>query len=297
METTARTRSRVLMTCVFPPDAADEEATDRPPRRRPTTTTTTTTTPPSDDGPACDNDQRDGAETDVDCGGGTCDPCRLGRDCEIDGDCESGLCDGVCRRVVARAHHHRKNARARRAWNSYHPTSARRIPADCRAAASVMNEMCLGDGTCGTDENAGNCYPTKTAPTTAEPFAVYRALWWGGKSKKKGNAMPGYGIALLVLFLLSLACLCCCFVAYALRNPSRNRTDVKPRNLEPMKGRRGSKHRRRSHHAICRATTSTRRRPTRPRSRCILSRSPRSSRGLRTSRPSGAAGARPSGIP
>ena len=117
-----------------------------------------------------------------------------------------------------------------------------------RCAAFVMNEMCLGDGTCGTDQNAGNCVRQRRRLQEGEPFAVYRALPGSGGKKKKSGAMPGWAIALLVLFLLSLACLCCCFVAYALRNPSRNRTDIKPRNLEPMKGRRGSKHRRRSHH-------------------------------------------------
>src|SRR3990170_4653637 len=46
----------------------------------------------------CDNLQQGGAETDVDCGGGTCPRCRLGKQCEEGNDCESGLCtDGSCR--------------------------------------------------------------------------------------------------------------------------------------------------------------------------------------------------------
>lgn len=48
----------------------------------------------------CDNGEQDGAETDVDCGGGndTCTRlCQDGQNCESEGDCQSGFCvDGVC---------------------------------------------------------------------------------------------------------------------------------------------------------------------------------------------------------
>lgn len=47
----------------------------------------------------CVNGVRDGAETDVDCGGGTCRKCAGGRHCQSDGDCFSGRCDpgsGAC---------------------------------------------------------------------------------------------------------------------------------------------------------------------------------------------------------
>jgi Fibrinogen beta and gamma chains, C-terminal globular domain len=43
--------------------------------------------------PACTDGQRNGRETDVDCGG-TCAPCALGRACGVDRDCAGGgLCD------------------------------------------------------------------------------------------------------------------------------------------------------------------------------------------------------------
>ncbi|HEY6723893.1 MAG TPA: hypothetical protein VI197_07670 [Polyangiaceae bacterium] len=44
----------------------------------------------------CENDERDGGETDVDCGG-VCEPCENGRDCAVDDDCVSDACiDEMC---------------------------------------------------------------------------------------------------------------------------------------------------------------------------------------------------------
>ena len=49
-----------------------------------------------DDGPVCDDDVRNGTETDIDCGG-TCQACALGDRCAGHTDCLSGRCDdGVC---------------------------------------------------------------------------------------------------------------------------------------------------------------------------------------------------------
>jgi hypothetical protein len=49
-------------------------------------------------GPTCANDEKDGAETDVDCGGDACGPCALGKACATDADCASQFCigEGVC---------------------------------------------------------------------------------------------------------------------------------------------------------------------------------------------------------
>lgn len=45
----------------------------------------------------CDDLVMDGSETDVDCGGGACAGCDLGKQCGIDTDCDSGHCaDGRC---------------------------------------------------------------------------------------------------------------------------------------------------------------------------------------------------------
>ncbi|MBK7077054.1 MAG: hypothetical protein IPH44_32665 [Myxococcales bacterium] len=43
---------------------------------------------------SCTNGLRDGAETDVDCGGGTCDPCGATRACGAATDCLSMVCTG-----------------------------------------------------------------------------------------------------------------------------------------------------------------------------------------------------------
>lgn len=40
----------------------------------------------------CANGVRDAAETDVDCGGGTCEACPVGEGCAVDGDCANGNC-------------------------------------------------------------------------------------------------------------------------------------------------------------------------------------------------------------
>jgi len=47
--------------------------------------------------PTCTDGLRNGPETDVDCGGGICVPCAVGRTCQVATDCLSGLCvAGVC---------------------------------------------------------------------------------------------------------------------------------------------------------------------------------------------------------
>lgn len=55
-------------------------------------------TAPSDDEivSSCDDDQKNGGETDADCGG-PCGKCGTGRTCESAADCASGVCAGdVC---------------------------------------------------------------------------------------------------------------------------------------------------------------------------------------------------------
>jgi hypothetical protein len=40
---------------------------------------------------------KNGAETDVDCGGGACQGCKTGKVCGGNGDCKSGICtNGAC---------------------------------------------------------------------------------------------------------------------------------------------------------------------------------------------------------
>ena len=64
---------------VTPPDAPPPDAT---------------VTPPPDASPACQNQMRDGQETDMDCGGPDCLPCAPGRMCMLPRDCTSQVCGG-----------------------------------------------------------------------------------------------------------------------------------------------------------------------------------------------------------
>lgn len=48
-------------------------------------------------GPACDDYRKNGKETDLDCGGGTCAACADGMECFAHTDCEAGYChQGIC---------------------------------------------------------------------------------------------------------------------------------------------------------------------------------------------------------
>jgi hypothetical protein len=47
--------------------------------------------------PTCLDGCVDGDETDIDCGGGKCNPCALGKTCHVASDCYSGVCkNDVC---------------------------------------------------------------------------------------------------------------------------------------------------------------------------------------------------------
>ena len=48
-------------------------------------------------GTTCDDEIRNGTETDLDCGGGECPPCGTGKTCEISVDCQDEICQNkVC---------------------------------------------------------------------------------------------------------------------------------------------------------------------------------------------------------
>ena len=49
----------------------------------------------------CTDGAQDGTETDVDCGGGTCAPCPVGKKCQISADCASNACDANTLTCVA----------------------------------------------------------------------------------------------------------------------------------------------------------------------------------------------------
>jgi cohesin domain-containing protein len=50
---------------------------------------------------ACNDGVKDGSETDVDCGGGVCPACPVGKACLANGDCQTGDCSGgVCQAAL-----------------------------------------------------------------------------------------------------------------------------------------------------------------------------------------------------
>ena len=49
----------------------------------------------------CADQRKDGNETDVDCGGGTCSACAINQGCQLDGDCTSNACDGISQQCDA----------------------------------------------------------------------------------------------------------------------------------------------------------------------------------------------------
>jgi hypothetical protein len=51
--------------------------------------------PVDDANPACSDCQKNGFETDTDCGGDACSPCPDGKLCDNDADCKSGRCPAV----------------------------------------------------------------------------------------------------------------------------------------------------------------------------------------------------------
>ena len=46
--------------------------------------------------PTCNDSQKNGSETDTDCGGGMCTPCGIGKTCKVGTDCVDLACDNVC---------------------------------------------------------------------------------------------------------------------------------------------------------------------------------------------------------
>ncbi len=47
--------------------------------------------------PSCTDGLESGAETDIDCGGPSCNDCKLGQSCQVDADCETAACEaGQC---------------------------------------------------------------------------------------------------------------------------------------------------------------------------------------------------------
>lgn len=56
---------------------------------------------PTGESASCNDDKKNGSESDIDCGGADCAACRVGQNCKKPSDCRSLTCDGgVCAKAV-----------------------------------------------------------------------------------------------------------------------------------------------------------------------------------------------------
>ena len=99
--TTAPTSSHGVGSTAAPgSSSADTSTTDAPDPTGTTTGTSAGDASSSSTGeaaPSCDDSAQNQDETDVDCGGASCEPCELGGACLVDIDCGSAWCDaGTC---------------------------------------------------------------------------------------------------------------------------------------------------------------------------------------------------------
>ncbi len=94
--------------------------------------------------PGCDDGQQNGAETDIDCGGGACPACVDGKSCGQGSDCASLVCAGVCQAPTCADG--AKNG-GESDLDCGGPCSPCPSGKACGAHADCLSEACLG-GTC-----------------------------------------------------------------------------------------------------------------------------------------------------
>ncbi|MDO8584405.1 MAG: hypothetical protein Q7R83_04475 [bacterium] len=135
----------------------------------------------------CNNSLRDGAETDVDCGGGTCVDCANGRMCQNNGDCLSSLCSGgICQAQQG------QNATCFDLMQN-----GNEVGVDCGGACKLCyNQDCSTDDQCKSgycspwarrceDRPAGIDYPLQVIPTGQG--------WLAAQCNGAGAILEGWG--------------------------------------------------------------------------------------------------------
>lgn len=115
--------------------------------------------------PTCADTAKNGAETDVDCGGDTCDPCENDKGCALASDCVSGFCEGAttCAACTETTH-------CAEVADTYckdgvcTPTLA--LGTECAANDSCKSGFCpSSDGLCCDTECANICEGCRAADT------------------------------------------------------------------------------------------------------------------------------------
>jgi hypothetical protein len=87
----------------------------------------------------CTDQQKDGLETDIDCGGGICSKCSLGLKCSLDTDCSSNACDAQSLTCVSNQ-------------CSDHRQDGTETDIDCggnSCSACLVGQHCLANSDCG----------------------------------------------------------------------------------------------------------------------------------------------------
>jgi len=102
---------------------------------------------------ACDDTVLNGDETDVDCGGDTCDPCADGQMCNVAGDCVSGFCEsGTCAPCTTTA-----DCTTASTWCDAGVCSPQQVDGEpCGVADSCLSGFCA-DGFCCDTACSGVC--------------------------------------------------------------------------------------------------------------------------------------------
>ncbi|MBU1221413.1 hypothetical protein KKF34_15395 [Myxococcota bacterium] len=99
----------------------------------------------------CNDGELGGSETDVDCGGGECSPCGLGKHCETGNDCVSGFCDenSLCA-VAASCTDGEKNINETDIDCGGQECNPCVDGLDCLVNSDCVSQFCNGEGICAT---------------------------------------------------------------------------------------------------------------------------------------------------
>lgn len=98
----------------------------------------------------CTDGTQNGAETDVDCGGDTCDPCAVGEMCSAGSDCASGMCDTTCQPIPGTCDDGMLNQDESDVDCGGDTCGACGIGLDCGDAMDCSSGYCDGGGACAT---------------------------------------------------------------------------------------------------------------------------------------------------
>ncbi len=136
--------------------------------------------------PTCSDGEKNGDETDVDCGGPDCSPCDEGEECIVSSDCESSICEnGLCVEPGTEC-----NPYFDTAYNEYRGCYPNDIYADpnCPCPEPNETESCNPYFDTGYNEYRG-CYPNDPSapidcPCPETPDTCTNGIWDTGEGEE-----------------------------------------------------------------------------------------------------------------